>query len=150
MIFCEILQTIIYLSLWEINKERKQCENVLRSYNPNWKSDHTLRVNLISYRRSNILALFSLLVIFQREKDIIVCKKRSYCLSPINSQREKYIIVCQLRKKMRSYFSHIFTPKDFWLHLFLHLCTFKPPIYISPSRHSRDAEYNKGGLSVSK
>ena len=32
----------------------------------------------------------------------------------------------------------------------LHLCTFKPPIYISPSRHSRDAEYNKGGLSVTK
>ena len=32
----------------------------------------------------------------------------------------------------------------------LHLCTFKPPIYISPSRLCRDAEYNKGGLSVSK
>jgi hypothetical protein len=26
----------------------------------------------------------------------------------------------------------------------LHLCTFKPPIYISPSRLCRDAEYNKG------
>jgi hypothetical protein len=26
----------------------------------------------------------------------------------------------------------------------------KPPIYISPSRLCRDAEYNKGGLSVTK
>jgi hypothetical protein len=28
----------------------------------------------------------------------------------------------------------------------LHLCTFKPPIYISPYRLCRDAEYNKGGF----
>jgi hypothetical protein len=33
----------------------------------------------------------------------------------------------------------------------LHISKFmKPTIYISPSRLCRDAEYNKGGLSVSK